>query len=295
MLGGIFCSHISKSDLWSGVVRYSFWLIVVSALLLCAASVDAQQDTPVSEGIGYPSVAAALKDLKSRRDVQISTQGGWTIITDRGAGTFWSFTPPDHPAHPAAVKREIVSKDGAMFIQMGALCEAEKAACDRLIAEFRDLNDKIRESIRKDREPGQSRWAPSEQQKMQAQTTFSKFFEATDNKRYREAYQLFTSGMKALMSFDQFVSHEQKFRSASGGNPVRSDIRATWYKDPPRAAAPGVYAAFDIRCRFENIEQCTETLILHQQENGEFLVMRHERNYVDKDAAVKLQQQRKTP
>src|SRR6266853_4246279 len=92
-------------------------------------------------GIGFPTVAAALEALRGRNDVKISIQGGWIIVEDRSTNTFWSFTPPNHPAHPAAVKRTIVSREGGIAIEMTALCQAGKAACDKLIAEFKDLNE----------------------------------------------------------------------------------------------------------------------------------------------------------
>src|SRR5258708_16781727 len=99
-------------------------------------------------GIGYSTVAGALEALRGRNDVKISVQGGWTIVEDRSANTFWSFTPSNHPAHPAAVKRTIVSREGGIVIEMTALCQASKAACDKLIAEFKDLNETMRESMR---------------------------------------------------------------------------------------------------------------------------------------------------
>src|SRR5215831_1780765 len=99
-------------------------------------------------GIGYPTVAAALDALKARSDVNISVQGGWTIVDDRAASTVWSFTPPNHPAHPAAVKRAVVSRDGKVFVDMTALCQASKAACDRLMAEFNELNERMAQSMR---------------------------------------------------------------------------------------------------------------------------------------------------
>lgn len=55
----------------------------------------------------------------------------------------WSFTPETHPAHPTAIKRKIVEKEGTIYIQMTALCEAKKAACDKLIGQFENLNEKI--------------------------------------------------------------------------------------------------------------------------------------------------------
>lgn len=160
------------------------------------------------------------------------------------------------------------------------------------------MNDKIRESASGKAKPGRSQWSPSEQQKQRAEKVLFQFLQATDGARYRDAYGIFTPGMKSMMPFERFASHEQTFRAASGGDPVRTDIHATWYNDPPKAAAPGVYAAFDIKCRFQNINLCTEVVILHEQENGEFLVMRHERNYVDKDTESELrerQRQRKNP
>jgi hypothetical protein len=98
-------------------------------------------------GIGYPTVAAALEALKARSDVRISVQGGWTIVDDRPANTIWSFTPPDHPAHPAAVKRAVVSRDGAIGVNTSALCQASKAACDKLMEEFRELNERMSQSM----------------------------------------------------------------------------------------------------------------------------------------------------
>ncbi len=99
---------------------------------------------------------------------------------------------------------------------------------------------------------------------------------------------MLTPGMKGMMPFERFVALEQRFMEQSGGEPSRTDTRATWYKDPPQAAAPGVYAAFNIRCSFKKINMCEEVVILHEQATGEFLVMRQERNFVDKENEQKL-------
>jgi hypothetical protein len=240
------------------------------------------------EGVGYPSVAAALEALKARNDVLISVQGGWTIVDDPRDGSLWSFTPPSHPAHPAVVKRNPAQKDGAMFIQMRALCQAEKAACAKLIEEFQELNRKIAADMQRRSQAPKSQWSASDEQKNRAVATLQRFLAATDEGRHKDAYDMLTPGMKGMMSFDRFVALEQKFREQSGGEASRTDARATWYKDPPQAAAPGVYAAFSIRCSFKKISMCEEVVILHEQDNGEFLVMRQERNFVDKENERKL-------
>jgi hypothetical protein len=262
-------------------MRALHWLVVLLAALLPLSTYG-------QEGVGYPSVAAALQALKTRNDVRISVQGGWTIADDPRDGSLWSFTPPGHPAHPAVVKRNPAQKDGAMFIQMHALCQAEKAACDKLIEEFQELNRKIAADMQRRSQTPKSQWSPSDEQKNRAVTTLQRFLAATDEGRHTDAYDMLAPSMKGMMSFDRFVSLEQMFQERSGGEASRSDTRASWYKDPPQAAAPGVYAAFNIRCSFKKINICEEVVILHEQANGEFLVMRQERNFVDKQNEQKL-------
>src|SRR4030095_746887 len=122
------------------------WGSAARALLLTALSFGAAAQD--QRGVGYPTVDAALQALKARKDVSISVQGGWTIVDDRAASTLWSFTPPGHPAHPAVVKRSVVSLGGGIGIDMTALCEAAKSACDKLMAEFKELNQRMSQSIR---------------------------------------------------------------------------------------------------------------------------------------------------
>src|SRR5690349_22725517 len=116
------------------------------ALATMCAPADAQEARPES-GIGYPSVAAALAALRARSDVIINEQGGWTIVNDSPNKTIWSFTPPGHPAHPAAVKRVDVERDSAVYIDMSALCGAEKRACDQLVEDFKALNQQMTQAI----------------------------------------------------------------------------------------------------------------------------------------------------
>jgi len=62
----------------------------------------------------------------------------------------WSFTPEGHYAYPAVVKRELKQNaQGGAFIEMTALCEATKDACDRLIGEFQKLNGQAKEDVQK--------------------------------------------------------------------------------------------------------------------------------------------------
>ena len=127
-------------------------MIAATALLAAAISAFAQQSSS-GQGIGYPTVAAALEALRGKSGAKFSIQGGWTIVEESASHTIWSFTPPNHPAHPAAVKRTIVEKDGAIYFQMNGLCQAKKPDCDKLLAEFEALNDRIRENLRRGARP----------------------------------------------------------------------------------------------------------------------------------------------
>lgn len=66
---------------------------------------------------------------------------------ENGNHVLWSFTPEGHAAHPAAVKRTVLEKDGAVFIDMKVLCFGTQAACDKLVEEFKQLNERIKESM----------------------------------------------------------------------------------------------------------------------------------------------------
>jgi len=89
---------------------------------------------------GYSSVAEALAGLHSQPGVKFEDRNGWTIAVDEKAFTIWSFSPPDYPAYPAVVKREVVSDEEGSRIEMSVHCEASKEACDDLVRAFAELN-----------------------------------------------------------------------------------------------------------------------------------------------------------
>ncbi len=119
-------------------------LLPVVLLLLAGCAASARQSS-----IGYPSALAALEDLKSKPGVELREEMGWTVATDRAAYTVWSFTPVGHPAHPAAVKRIVTEKDGAVWMDTKVLCQATRAACDQLVEDFKQLNERTRQSMQR--------------------------------------------------------------------------------------------------------------------------------------------------
>jgi hypothetical protein len=105
-------------------------------------------DPKKSSGIGYPSVAAALADLHSKPEVIFREEGGWIIAEDRSHYTLWSFATEGDPAYPSAVKRTAVQESGGnVTMSMNILCESNQDACDKLVANFNELNERARDSL----------------------------------------------------------------------------------------------------------------------------------------------------
>ncbi|WP_307505039.1 hypothetical protein [Variovorax sp. W1I1] len=103
--------------------------------------------------IGYRSVDEAMRALKDKpgSSVTITKPDSWVIINEPGPlSTQWSFTPAGHYAHPAVVRRALkIADNGAVSIETTALCEAQKVSCDKLIDEFRQLNERARQSVQR--------------------------------------------------------------------------------------------------------------------------------------------------
>jgi hypothetical protein len=282
-------------------------ILVGSGQLLTASSALAEEikESPNNE-IGYPTVAEALEALRSRPDVRISQQGGWTIISEP-ASTVWSFTPPEHPAHPSAVKRSIFLRDGSTYIDMKVRCEASKAACDKLVADFQLLNQRMAESmagphpaapaaashgtpeeinVTSDSAPG---WVPSADQRARVPQIAQGLFAALDSGQYEKAYELLTASQRALESFDRFRKRVSEFNAQAGAVKDRRIVKVTWTKDPAKAPAPGIYAAVDVVSRFENVDRHCGYLVLYQRDAASpFLVARQEDNYMTNENARQI-------
>ncbi len=68
---------------------------------------------------------------------------------DRSDCALWPIPPEGHPAYPSAVKRTAVElPDGIVTMDVSILCHSTLAACDKLVAAFKALNERMRESLK---------------------------------------------------------------------------------------------------------------------------------------------------
>lgn len=121
-------------------------LATLVTFVLSQSLAHAQAPLPEAPGsLEYRSVSEALEALKATPGVSMTETkpDGW-IIASEGQSIVWSFTPIGHYAHPAVVRREVVVREGNVSVQTRALCQAEKPACDKLIREFQELNERMR-------------------------------------------------------------------------------------------------------------------------------------------------------
>jgi hypothetical protein len=91
-----------------------------------------------------------------------------------------------------------------------------------------------------------------------------------------------------VSSFESWSETTMKFNAQAGKVLERRIRKVTWYKDPPNAQLPGVYAAVDFIGRFENVDTHCGYVVWHQRDDGAFRIMREEQNFIDKKTQAGL-------
>ena len=126
-------------------------LALLAGLVALAPSLMAQV-TPSQVGdIGFPSVASALEALSARdgNGTIVTHADGWTYVNEPLASAQWSVTPRGHDAYPAVVRRTIKhAPDGSVAVETASLCEAPQEPCDKLLAEFAAMNERITQAVK---------------------------------------------------------------------------------------------------------------------------------------------------
>ena len=119
----------------------TFGLILFVAL----ASAQAQGPAPRKKSVAE----TRLELIATPGTVTKQQQDGWFVVEDRANRAVWSFVPNNHDAYPAVVKRSVVTRADGNYIDMDVICEAPKAACDRLVEDFKALNAETIKGLQK--------------------------------------------------------------------------------------------------------------------------------------------------
>lgn len=113
------------------------------------------------------------------------------------------------------------------------------------------------------------------------------YFEAKDHGRYDVAYSFMASTLKQSISFDTWKEKTHAFNSKAGTVGRRTIAKTTWYFNPPQAE-PGLYAAVDFTSEFAEVGLHCGFLAWREQQDGAFLLVREEENFLDKETLQKL-------
>ena len=75
---------------------------------------------------------------------------GYVAFEDPVNAAVWTFTKPEHEAHPSVVCRAIIGNpDGSVSMDMRVLCVGTDATCERLVAAFKELNERMAEALKR--------------------------------------------------------------------------------------------------------------------------------------------------
>jgi Protein of unknown function (DUF4019) len=287
-------------------------VLLYTALLLTFASIPFAQ--AADDEISYPTVAAAFDAVKVLPGIKMSAREGWTIVEDDRNKTIWSFTPPKHPAHPAAIRRILVTKDGKVGMSLSALCEASKAACDKMMEDFETLNKEVVKTMNASKQPATttapapastpsstlsstpistpaaalpppSALSEADRTKIEKQLEEKTlaYFALRDGKKYREAFAQLSEALQKTLTQEKWSAPISQFNTQAGAVISRTVKKVTLTQDPP-GAAPGVYAAVEYTSKFPNIAlHCG--YVVWKREASEFKLIREEVNMVDAEKA----------
>lgn len=242
------------------------------ALLFLPAFAAADQTPPETgkPSIGYQSVAEALAALKEKPGASVEVKDGWTLISI--GHTLWTFTAEGHEAHPSAVKRELVDRDGAFLLEMSILCEATTEPCDRLAQEFAKLNQRATAEMRQ----GLAAAAPPNPRDPEVEAFAVHWLDLLEQGEADKAYGFLTDIFKSHVTIERWRELQIETEQRLGPLQSRKLRRIVWYQDPPNAPLPGTYVAVEFDSVYANAPQHFRFVILHAQGDEPFRVMRDE-------------------
>lgn len=122
------------------------FIVTVAVGLISAGSLPGYAEpTSGKAGLDNPTTVENAKiALESSASVKVGEREGWKTYQATSSQELWSFAPQSSPAYPSAVRRAIRKEPGERTVRSRILCEAEKAACDRLVIQVNRFDQQDR-------------------------------------------------------------------------------------------------------------------------------------------------------
>nr|WP_145545475.1 hypothetical protein [Variovorax boronicumulans] len=123
------------------------------AAVVLALNAHAQTSIP------YQSPRAAYLALSKDPSAKLKRNAeGWEIVSvSEGPNEgIWTFAPSTHASFPSVVKRQVVERNGQLYVGMDVLCGGAKPACDQYVAEFAKTNEEMAKDLNEKRAAGEA-------------------------------------------------------------------------------------------------------------------------------------------
>ena len=133
-------------------------------------------------------------------------------------------------------------------------------------------------------------WRPSAVDQSQIESETYRYYGFKDTGDFTAAYAMFTDGMKESAHFDSWASNGRSQNTKAGHILNRQVLKIIWYKDPPSAPEPGIYAAADFSGQFENDPIYCGYLAWHREADGSYRIIREQENFIDKGSIARMTQ-----
>lgn len=132
-----------------------------------------------------------------------------------------------------------------------------------------------------------AQWKPKDEQERRVVQAATNYFAARDERRFADAYALFSASQKQVVPFEGWKTQSESFYSSAGKPEGRTIRKVTWYKNPANVQ-PGIYAAVDFESRFSNLALHCGYVVWRQQMDGSFELVREEENSIPNSIMPKL-------
>lgn len=247
-------------------------ILVAACPALGAADVDAKLEIDAAP-FPYPTVAAAMDALLDNREAELSVRAGWTYADEvvDGRPVHWAFTPEAHPAHPSAVRRTPIDREGEVRVSLSYRCEARKPeACEALLAEMRRLNGGMIAEFK--RRLG----VPKHAREPEAVEFAMRWLAMVDGGQYRESLELLTQYSRTGYTPGEWQRIGEEARNRHGELRERRLRAIHWFENPADVPLAGTFAFMEFEAMYERVPHTTQYLVLHSERGAPFRVMKDE-------------------
>jgi hypothetical protein len=126
--------------------------LIGGLLLLPALAVSASAGSDkLFCGEEFKSVEALEALIRAKPGLKVlQSEPSVVSYSDPATSYVWNFATRANAAFPYVACRRLVAADGAYQVVTEISCGAEKAACDRLAAAYKELDRQMREAVEKE-------------------------------------------------------------------------------------------------------------------------------------------------